>query len=228
MNQEDRALQALRMSGLAAGLTDEDVGEVLSSSRVRELALSRGELVFADGDMPKRLYILLSGEVHIRKDTYSGRTIFISEIADPGDLFGEIYMVLQRPYDMYVEAAKSSRILAISSEYFKLDAGKSHTALLVQQNLMKIFARKAFHMHTRIKILASGTLRERIVRFLFQSMDEKGELTLSITREYMADYLAATRPSLSRELSAMQRDGLLAINGKHVKVTDMAAFEACL
>ncbi len=226
--KEEKALEALRMSGLAAGLDDEGLREVLSSSRVRELALSRGELVFADGDMPKCLYILLSGEVHIRKDTFSGRSIFISEIADPGDLFGEIYMVLQRPYDIYVEAAKDTKILAISSEYFSLDAGRSKTALLVQQSLMRIFARKAFHMHTRIKILASGTLRERIVRFLFQSMDEKGEVTLSITREYMADYLASTRPSLSRELSAMQRDGLLAISGKHVKVTDMDAFEAYL
>ncbi len=228
MNQEERALQALRMSGLAAGLDDAGLKEVLASSRVRELHLTRGELVFADGDTPKCLYILLSGEVQIRKDTFSGRSIFISEIADPGDLFGEIYMVLQKPYDMYVEVAREARILAIASEYFTLDPGKSRTALLVQQSLMKIFARKAYHMHTRIKILASGTLRERIVRFLFQSMDDKGEVTLAATREYMADYLAATRPSLSRELSAMQRVGILAIDGKHVKVTDMEAFESYL
>ena len=44
----------------------------------------------------------------------------------------------------------------------------------------------------------------------------------------MAAYLAVTRPSLSRELSAMQREGIIALDGKCVKVLDMERFEEYL
>ena len=228
MTAQDAARQALKISGLAADITDRGIDEILASSKIRRLRLSRGEIVFHDGDKPTCLYILLSGEVHILKDTFSGRCIFISEVNALGDLFGEIYMVLGKPYDIYVEASDPCEILAISSEYFSVDGGESKTALLVQRNLMRIFARKAYYMHSRIKVLASGSLRERIVRFLFQNMNEKGEVYLNITREYLAAYLAVTRPSISRELSAMQKDGILIVRGKQVVVRDMEKFEEYL
>ena len=37
-------------------------------------------------------------------------------------------------------------------------------------------------------------------------MDAAGHVELAVSREYLAAYLAVTRPSLSRELSAMQKE----------------------
>jgi CRP-like cAMP-binding protein len=83
-------------------------------------------------------------------------------------------------------------------------------------------------MHNKIKVLASGSLREKIVRFLFLELQGKRELELTGSREFMAAYLAVTRPSLSRELSAMQKDGILQVEGKTIKVLDMERFEEYL
>ena len=66
------------------------------------------------------------------------------------------------------------------------------------------------------------------MRFLFQSMDAEGHVELSVSREYLAAYLAVTRPSLSRELSAMQKDGLLSVSGKEIQVLDLERFEEYL
>ncbi len=144
-------------------------------------------------------------------------------------MFGEVYEVLGLPYDMYVEAVTSARILALESALFSFAGGNlSRPALLVQQNLMRIFARKAYFMHNKIKVLASGSLREKIVRFLFQNLRADGVIELSVSREYLAAYLAVTRPSLSRELSAMVRDGILEVDGRSIRVADMEAFEAYL
>ena len=93
---------------------------------------------------------------------------------------------------------------------------------------MRIFARKAYFMHGRIKVLASGSLREKIVRYLFQNMDTDGHVELAVSREYLAAYLAVTRPSLSRELSAMQKDGLLKVEGKKLHILDLERFEEYL
>lgn len=221
----------LRCSSLTKGMGEAEIAELLASSQVRRHVFSAGEIVFYDGDMPHSLYILLRGEVHILKDTFSGRRIFISEINEPGDMFGEVYEVLKQPYDIYVEAAKDTELLEIDSRFFTLGGEQeklSRSALLVERNLMRIFARKAYFMHGRIKVLASGSLREKVVRFLFQNMDEKGQIVLTASREYLAAYLAVTRPSLSRELSAMQKDGLLEVSGKRIRVLDMKRFEEYL
>ena len=226
----EQLIPVLKKSSLAAGMSDEEVAELLASAQVHLREYPKGQIVFHEGDMPKSLYILLAGEVHILKDTFSGRRIFLSEINEPGDMFGEVYEVLKQPYDMYVETVTPVRLLEISSDLFTLEAGGklSRSALKIQRNLMRIFARKAYFMHNKIKVLASGSLREKIIRFLFIELQGKRELELTGSREFMAAYLAVTRPSLSRELSAMQREGIIALDGKCAKVLDMERFEEYL
>ena len=223
-------LYLLKQCSLAQGMSDTEVQELLASAQVRQREYPKGEIIFHEGDMPKSLYILLAGEVHILKDTFSGRRIFLSEINEPGDMFGEVYEVLKQPYDMYVEAVTPVKLLEISSDLFSFDAGGalSRSALKIQRNLMRIFARKAYFMHNKIKVLASGSLREKIIRFLFIELQGRRELELTGSREFMAAYLAVTRPSLSRELSALQREGILAVEGKKVRVLDMERFEEYL
>ena len=66
-------------------------------------------------------------------------------------------------------------------------------------------ARKAYFMHTKLKVLASGTLREKIARFIFWGMDSEGKLQLDYTRETWASYFSVARPSLSREQKEEER-----------------------
>jgi hypothetical protein len=230
IRDQENAAQILAGTSLAEGMNEEDLQELLASSEVALRTYSKGAIVFHDGDMPRSLYILLEGEVHILKDTYSGRQIFISEINHPGDMFGEVYEVLKRPYDMYVRTVTKVKLLEVSSRLFTLDVGETprRSALIVQKNLMKIFAGKAYAMHTKLKILASGTLREKIVRYLFPYVDAKGHVTLTVSREFIAAYLAVSRPSLSRELGAMQREGIIEAEGRTIRIRDMDLFESYL
>ena len=229
-NDQENAARILAQTSLAEGMNAEEVAELLASSDVTLHTYPKGAFIFHDGDMPHSLYILLEGEVHILKDMYSGRQIFISEIDRPGDMFGEVYEVLRRPYDMYVRAVTKVKLLEVSSHLFTLDLDETprRSALIVQRNLMKIFAGKAYAMHTKLKILASGSLREKIVRYLFPHIDKDGYVTLTVSREFIAAYLAVSRPSLSRELSAMQREGIIEAAGRTIRIVDMELFESYL
>ena len=219
----------VKSSSLAHGMTDADVRALLASSQVRRRSFAKGGIVFQEGEQPRGLYLLLSGTLIIKKDTFSGRQIFLSEVSEAGEMFGEVYEVLGRPYDMYVEAATRAEVLEIASSLFSLSGGDlSRPALCVQRSLMRIFAQKAYYMHGRIQVLASGTLREKIVRFLAEHLGEDGTVQLTESRETLAAYLAVTRPSLSRELSAMAREGILEVSGRTVRVCDLAQFESYL
>ena len=145
---KEQLIPVLQNCSLADGMSEAEIRELLSLAQVRIREYAKGDIVFHEGEKPHCIYILLAGEVHILKDTFSGRQIFLSEIAEAGDMFGEVYEVLEKPYDMYVEAVKPTRVLEIASRLLSLDAGGSLTrsALLVQRNLMRIFARKAYFM----------------------------------------------------------------------------------
>ena len=91
-----------------------------------------------------------------------------------------------------------------------------------------MFARKAFTLNTKIQVLNSGSLRQRIVRYITNCEEVDNVVKMTLTREEMADFLNTTRPSLSRELSNMQKEGLIEINGKHIILLDEEALADCL
>ena len=47
-------------------------------------------------------------------------------------------------------------------------------------------------------------------------------------RQEMADYLNATRPSLSRELMKMQDEGMLSVSGRQITVLDQDSLKGVL
>ena len=84
------------------------------------------------------------------------------------------------------------------------------------------------NMNRKLRILGSGSLRERIVRFLVECQDSEGQIHMNLSREEMADYLNITRPSLSRELGKMQEEGILELDRRQILVKDQEKMELYL
>lgn len=229
INRDENIMELLAKSSLAKGLDKRALEDFLKSSKVKHKKYASGEIIFHEGDMPQNLYLLLEGQVSILKNTYLGRQLVLGEIKS-GDIFGEVYLFLgHRAYDMYTMAVQDSAVLEISTSFF-LDTAQLVLPLTIkiQQNLLRVIASKAYFMHNRLKILASGSLREKIARFLFQYADANGKCRIHGSREQMAAQLSVARPSLSRELGKMQQEGILSINGEEFAIKDLNAFEIYL
>jgi len=74
-----------------------------------------------------------------------------------------------------------------------------------------MLAHKTLSMNDRIQILTKPNIRQKIITFLSQYSNRIGGKTFSIPfdRETLALYLGVNRSALSRELSAMQNDGII-------------------
>ena len=230
INRDKNIMELLTKSPLAKGLDKCALEEFLKSSKVTHKKYASGEMIFHEGDVPNKLYLLMEGKVNILKDTYLGRQLVLGEISKAGDIFGEVYLFLgHKAYDMYTMAVQDSSLLEISSSFF-LDTDQTVLPLTIhiQQNLLRVIASKAYFMHNRLKILTSGSLREKIARFLFQYADANGKCRIHGSREQMAAQLAVARPSLSRELGKMQQEGILSICGEEFVIKDLNAFEIYL
>ena len=73
--------------------------------------------------------------------------------------------------------------------------------------MLSILAGKAFFLNQKLQVVSAGSIRQKISRWIMQNIQEDGVVPLHLTREEMADYLGVPRPSLSRELMAMQKEG---------------------
>lgn len=215
-----------KKSPLFQGISEEKIEELRKGEKCREKDYPRGRFVFLEGDRPGRLFVLLEGRVVISQNTVSGKRIRIADIDKPGDLFGEVYLFMEKEaYDMDAQVVENAVLLELPLEVFRV---KDELSAMLQYNLMSIFARKAYQMNRRIKVLGSSGIREKIVRYLFERQDPAGNIRGNLAREEMAEYMGVARPSLSRELGLMQKEGILEIRGREILVADQERFEGYL
>lgn len=230
MTKDQAIITLLKKVPLTATLNDTLLGALLSSSQVKLKNYAAGELIFNEGDKPDKLFLLIKGKVRILKNTYSGRQLLLGEVSLPGDVFGEVYLFLEKnSYDMFTEAMVKTAVLEIDSRFFKdsqpLNADLSRH---LQQNMLRAIASKAYFMHNRLKVLTCGSLREKIIRYIFQLPQQNNKVILPQGREAMASQLAVTRPSLSRELGRLQQEGIILILGNELTIVNINKFEEYL
>ena len=235
---EENDLQIIRQIPLFRSLDEEQVRNVLQEGFSTVRAFGRGERVFSESDRPDKIRILLSGEVTVAKDTPGGKRSVLAVIDRPGDMFGEIYAFRNLDsYGMYAECTESSRILSLDICVLQIpvreevgrkqefrDMRDMETALKISSSLLQIFAEKAFQMNRRLRILGGTSIREKVARYLLDRQ-KGGNRVAVMSREDLADYLNVTRPSLSREISAMIHDGILAACGHDLVILDQKALE---
>ena len=225
--------QVLLESNLFKGLNEEDISELIKCGFGTLRTYDKNENVFHETDRPEKIMFLLSGSIVIAKDTFSGRRMIITGI-DPGEIFGEVYVFSGlENYDMYAEATEKSETLFLDSKLFDEESFECDPRIMIRirNNLMRIFAKKAYIMNRRLKVLGGASLRGKIVRFMLERQKKDKGINAPIMllpREEMADYLNVTRPSLSRELGNMVRDGLISVKGKKVVILDQEGLEDCL
>ena len=215
----------LRQSRLCRNLEEKELLNLMEQEGTVR-TYSRGERIFQETDRPDSVYMLLSGSVIIAKETFSGKRILLAQLEDPGALFGEVYAFMGKSsYDMYVETLTQTSVLIMSSRIFT-DREENSLSRKLREN--EVFAGKAYNMNQKLRILGSGSLRERIVRFLVECQDSEGKIHMNLSREEMADYLNITRPSLSRELGKMQEEGILELDRRQILVKDQEKMELYL
>ena len=117
--------------------------------------------------------------------------------------------VLEMPWDFFY--------------HFCSNACEHHKQLT--QNMLEILSENNFKITRKLHIVSTTSLRERLAIWLLDAMDESGNVRLVMNREQLADFLGVARPSLSRELMRMQKDGLITASGKMIAVKNQIALE---
>lgn len=230
-DENDSVIQALSKSALCKEFAQDELLSLLEENNTEIKKYEKGSFVFEEGDVPDRLYVLIYGLVEVSKLTFSGKKILITTIENPGDMFAEVYMFMGKSkYDMSAQTGEESLILSISSEFFENISYNTNAlaAEKIRKNLMSIFAMKAYNLSGKVRLLGCGSIREKISLYLIENQTPSGEIAKNPSREELADYLNVTRPSLSRELGNMEKEGIIRLDGRKIVIVSQEKLEEYL
>ncbi len=203
----------LRRVRLFAGMDDRTLADAVVLLEGRVEGYEKNALVHRMGEPFSAFGLLLFGSVSVYTDDLDGNRMMMASVAR-GATFGEAhaYLATEAP-PVYVQAgADGARILWLSvSPLHTAEADPSPARRALAARFTAMLAAHTLLMNARIQILSKRTLREKIMTFLLNESRAAGARTFTVPfdREGLAAYLAVNRTALSRELSAMQREGII-------------------
>ena len=205
-------LPILQKSPLFAEVGKDDILPVLECLDGTLCICPKGSIVFAEGDRPTHLGVVLEGEVRITRTDYYGNRSIVAAVK-ASQVFGETFAsaeVQSLPVD--VIAAADSILLMIDVRRIIstcCNACTFHNRIIY--NLMKQTAAKNLMFHRKLEITSKRTTRDKLMTYLLMTAKEQGSSSFEIPydRQELADYLEVDRSGLSAEISKLRREGVL-------------------
>jgi len=205
-----------------SGLTDGELSFLAQRAVPRNY--SAGQSVFAEGEACSGLYVVESGHVRIFKSSASGREQVLS-IDGPGSSIAELPVFDGGNYPASVTAIDEAKLL----DFQALCLAHPQVALKV----LRVVGSRLRRLVGIIEELSFTTVRHRLASFLLRLAQSEGnhsaagvEITLPASNQELASHIGTVRELVSRNLSRLQAEGILQIDGRTVTIFNLKALEA--
>ena len=230
MDDEDERIDALARVELLQGMSREHVArfaERCTFARVKKGA----PVITADGPDAGSTdaFLVLEGRLAARSRSADGREITFATVG-PGGLFGEFSAIDGAPRSAEIVALAPSWIARVSSQRLReLMIVLPVTGL----RLCELLVAKNREMSQRLLEFATLPLSQRICATLLRlarsqgTADADGRVHVETppTQYELAILVGTNRESVSREMAALARDGLVAYDRRALSILDMGALE---
>ncbi|APX22406.1 MAG: Crp/Fnr family transcriptional regulator [Rhodobacteraceae bacterium] len=203
---------------------------LLERKQIRETldrAVSRrheiGTAIFREGHDADRFYLLLDGYLRVVRSTPGGDQIIVLHIS-PGQLFG-IAPALQR--DTYpASAIAAAESLALSWPVSLWPEFVANYPGFATESY-KTLGQRLGQIQETLTEMATQAVEKRVACALLRMVNQSGrktakgiEIAFPVTRQNISEMTGTTLHTVSRLLSAWQKDGIVQSTRKHIVVTD--------
>ena len=199
---------------LFQGMSQTDFNSLLQKIRLDFIRYEDGNVIIEKGNRCGSLAFLINGTVESSRSGMDGNFTFSELIEAP---------FLIEPYSMFGRAGSYQRtytaigscsFLMVDKQYIYTELGKYN---ICRMNLLNILSGRVQQLDSHIWSLDGMSLRERIIRFIKGLSDiQSGQKRLVIKMNDLAMLMDATRLNVSRELNALEKDGLISLRRKEI------------
>lgn len=210
----------LKKSVLFKGMTNTERDECLLTLNAHRKTYKKEDAILHAGDTTDRMGMVISGSVTIESNDIWGNCTILSHVGT-GQFFAETYALLPDEVMLVnVIANENCQILFIHIGNLISNMQKATWSQKLYRNLLLISSHKNLTLSGRSFHTAPKSARERILAYLSTVSLQKHstEFDIPFDRQQLADYLNLERTNMSKELTRMQRDGIIECRKSHFKL----------
>ena len=168
-----------------------------------------GHTFALESEVSSYLGIILEGRILVKASSLGGNNFTLNTL-EKGKFFGDILMFsnITNSFPGSLITQGKTKVALIPNDVFKKFLFNDNDLL---KNFLRLLSNNAYEMSYKSKLLSQDSVRDKILFFLFQQkrIQKTNTIKFNITKEELANQLFIQRPSLSRELSKMKKDGLI-------------------
>jgi CRP/FNR family transcriptional regulator, cyclic AMP receptor protein len=224
MHQDHEAV--LRKTQLFAALTPTEMRALCA--RVSQKQFDRGEALFSEGAPCTGLFVVISGKIRIFKLSPTGREMVLA-VEGPGSSFAELPVFDGGDYPASASALEDTEALFISRKDFQ-NFCREHPDVALK--VIAIVGSRLRRLVGIIEDLSFTTVRQRLISALLRLVQENGVATnqglrveLGKTHQDLASELGTVREIVSRNLSRLQAEGFLEVEGRAILIKDLSGLK---
>ncbi len=181
-----------------------EIIEIASSS-----SFKKGEMIYMAGDEGGTLFILHTGRVKLSRLNASGKEQVL-RFVEPGEFLGELSLFSSLPLSHHAQALEETTMCVLHGKKLKALLEKFPS---IAFKIMDELSRRLEKAESRIEDISLSSARKRLVNALLELVEEGQEIILPMTKGDLASQLSMTQESLSRQLAALQEEGLILLKG---------------
>jgi CRP/FNR family transcriptional regulator, cyclic AMP receptor protein len=177
----------------------------------------RGAVLFMEGEAPRGLHVLCSGQAKLTASSADGHSLTLRTV-EPGELIGLSSVVGDCPYPMTAETLSACQVSFIPRlEFLRFLRSHSDVSIRVAKHL-SMELHQAWQQ-ARMVALARDT-HAKLAQFLMDRAGKHGQdaedglrIALNMTHEEIAKNIGASRESVTRVLRDLRKRGVICVNG---------------
>ena len=184
----------------------------------------KDEQLFAEGDPCTGLYFVASGKVRIFKLSPSGREQILA-VEGPGTSFAELPVFDGGNYPAAASALEDTEVLFVSRKEFQ-NFCREHPEVALK--VIAVVGSRLRRLVGIIEELSFTTVRQRLIALILRLAQAGGirssegiRIELTKSHQDLAAELGTVRELVSRNLSRLEAEGFLDVEGRKITVKDL-------
>ena len=179
-----------------------------------------GEMVMKQGTSATHVLSLVGGIVKLYIEGIGDRNLLLN-LLEPWALIGGPGVHTDNKIHYSVAALTDTTVCFIDAKHFKQVTEKNAT---FANQLIDHMSHRAINMFNKLVSLTQKQMHGRMadgLLYLSKGFYKSDTFTMHLSRQDMADMTSMSKDSAIRILKEFERDGIIQINGRELKILDM-------
>jgi CRP-like cAMP-binding protein len=213
--------EAVKKAPLFTALDDASAASLRAS--MTAVKLSRGQVLFKEGDEGDRLFVVVDGKLKLGTTSNDGRENLLS-ILGPGDMFGELSLFDPGPRTATATAVVDSKLLALAHDQV-IGWVKEHPQVSLQ--LLGRLAQRLRKANDVLSDLVFADVPGRVAKAIIELGQRFGtqkpnglHVNHELTQEELAQLVGASRETVNKALADFATRGWVKLEPRAVIILD--------